>query len=236
MSNWRRNNAIRFPNDVAIWDSLTTESGVYMLYNYKKKLRYIGFSFGKYGIRGRVKCHIDYLRLNKHPNEIMQSDWIEDNTGWVASVLEITKDKLREEYWTRFYQSYLPNYGYNIDIGSKRGELSKQRISNNSHRKYYGPFVQTSESNMKRSKALLGIQRSAETKKKMSKPKDPLSVKKRVLTRRIKYIEKLLQNPLLPNRTQLLQELDQIKQERNLLEINKGKGGDEQTINNFGGK
>jgi hypothetical protein len=121
---------VKFPHHYHIWRDLPKDSGIYMLRNFRKKKSYIGFAYGENGIRGRVEEHIGWLRTGKHINKDLLSDWVEDDTCWVCTVLEITNDETREEYYTRRFNTYDPSNGYNKHIGKRISESTKQKMSN----------------------------------------------------------------------------------------------------------
>jgi group I intron endonuclease len=90
----------------------------------------------------------------------------------------------REIFWIKELNSTDPNIGYNIAKGGTGGDTishnprkkelgqnisfkNKERYKNKINHPQYGK-TQTKESNEKRSKTLLGIKRSAETKRKQS--------------------------------------------------------------------
>jgi hypothetical protein len=101
-------------------------NGVYMIKNLLNGKIYIGFS--KRDIRERIYAHFGNLEKGRG-NRLMQEDWNIDSTCWETSLVEITDDPSREVFWINYYQSNLS--GYNIDIGHKKVESTKQRISEN---------------------------------------------------------------------------------------------------------
>lgn len=149
-----------------------SSSGIYLIYNWKTKMRYVGYTQQHFGIRGRLKTHVIDLRQNRHHNKLMQKHWNENSTCWTYAVLELTNDKSREKYWIDFFDSI--NSGYNITYGTEHTEFEKNTLRGRS---------QSIESNIKRSIALTGRTKSEETKQKMRKPKNPESVAKGVATR-----------------------------------------------------
>lgn len=81
------------------------ESGVYEITCRNK--RYIGFSSN---IRQRLLNHISELNRNKHPNSCMQIDWLQYKGSFCCSVIEITTDKTKEDYWTKFFEAHISGY------------------------------------------------------------------------------------------------------------------------------
>ncbi len=105
-----------------MYEHLPVASGVYRIYNFKTKKSYIGFSEN---IRRRVSQHQQKL-IRGEGHKLLQLDWIKFRDGFIAQVLELTDDKSRELYYIEKYNSYVN--GYNLSIGTKRDEITKQRI------------------------------------------------------------------------------------------------------------
>ena len=109
-----------------LYNHLPKEPGVYMIYNYKTKRMYIGFSINVF--RRFQDGHLPYLRNNHHQVPLMQEDWNNDSSGFICSLIELTTDKLREIYWINYYHS--DTLGYNIKVGAKFDSVTKQKVSN----------------------------------------------------------------------------------------------------------
>lgn len=146
--------------------NLPQESGVYCLLNTVNGKRYIGFSNN---IRRRIKEHV--IRLNRDPenyyhNKDLINDWkIHD---FVAVVLELTNDSSREEYLTRYYNSYISESGYNLSIGTRVGEQTKEKLKGHDPTPGFTGHTHTQESINKMIESRTGLTRSDDTKQKMS--------------------------------------------------------------------
>ena len=115
--------------------------------------------------------------IKKYGKENFKKEIIE----YCSSINELNE---REIFWIKELNSTNPDIGYNIASGGvggdtishhpRRNEIAKnislknkERYKNKTKHPSYGK-IQTQESNEKRSKALIGIKRSQETKKKQS--------------------------------------------------------------------
>lgn len=104
---------------------LPKDCGVYMIYNFKLKKRYIGFSTN---IFSRFQDgHLPYLHNNHHQVEALQDDWNNDSSCFVCTLLELTEDKSREDYWINYYLSNIN--GYNIQVGRSKTPEIRKKIS-----------------------------------------------------------------------------------------------------------
>jgi group I intron endonuclease len=147
--------------------------GVYVIYNWKTKKRYVGFTSGPFGIRGRLKIHVYDLEHGKHHNKPMQEDWNLDSECWGFGVLEVTENKERELYWIDYCNSI--NTGYNIAYGTNYTEEMREKQRG---------IKPSAESNAKRSSTMLGVPKSEETKAKMRKPKSAEAIRNMTEARR----------------------------------------------------
>lgn len=97
--------------------------GVYCI-SHKHKL-YIGYSNN---IWQRLYNHRKCLIEKRHKNYKLQQDWDLDNRFFYCGIIEVTDDRSREEYWIQHFQSHI--LGYNISLGNKHAEETKQKIHN----------------------------------------------------------------------------------------------------------
>lgn len=156
------------------YNHIPKSSGVYMITNLSNDKQYVGFSKN---MRFRIQTHLRNLVHGTHPCKSMQADWITNSFCWKCEVLELTEDKLREEFWTYKQRSHLS--GYNLDIGRYvRGETVKSKISSSSKGKPKGPFTKEHRQHLKDHSArkgkpgtFLGHHHTEETKQKMSEAK-----------------------------------------------------------------
>lgn len=146
----RCNNAMaRRIQDSLFLDSINPykESGVYGIINRSDGRIYIGASVN---LGQRMRVHRFDIRKRKHHVQNLQRDILENPNNFEFVVIEWVKDKStltdREQFWMDFYQSYLPEKGYNKTrfaesiIGYKHPEEMLPRFANVMKGKKRPPF------------------------------------------------------------------------------------------------
>jgi group I intron endonuclease len=151
-------------------ENLPQESGVYCLLNTVNGKRYIGFSNN---IQRRIKEHIGRLSSvdpeSFYPGHtIFLSDWNQFKAHFIVLVIELTVDKLREEYWIREYESFKTEYGYNISIGTRISDQAKEKLKGHEPTTGFTGHTHTQQSIDKMIESRTGLTRSEDTKQKMS--------------------------------------------------------------------
>lgn len=84
--------------------------GVYRVYNTHLKAKNDGKSYNKHLLRSMEKYGVDNFTV-----EIIEQ------------CKTLAKLDSREKYWIRFYKSYDPDYGYNVQLGGNTARLSNKR-------------------------------------------------------------------------------------------------------------
>jgi group I intron endonuclease len=99
--------------------------GIYRITNLKTGKVYIGSTIKM--LTRRFACHITNLNKNKHHSPYLQSSWNKyRQENFIFEVIEVCLDNsheyvnLREQWWLDFYQSYYPDYGYNVNRKADR--------------------------------------------------------------------------------------------------------------------
>ena len=150
-------------------NQLPEASGVYCIINTLNGKRYIGFSTN---IRRRVREHFSRLS-SRNPkyyypgHKDFINDWNISNNYFSVEILELTEDKSQEEYWIRYYKSYIKEHGYNISIGTRISEQAKEKLRGHPATKGFSGRKHTDETIQKMIQSRTGLKRNEETKAKM---------------------------------------------------------------------
>ncbi len=143
-------------------------SSIYAILNLINSKMYIGSAVNT---RERWYTHKTSLRYKKHHNKYLQRSWNEyGEANFKFFILEICDKKnlvKREQLWMNYYNSYNPNYGYNLNktansmLGYNHTKETKLRLSvirtGKKHSVKRAFRHHSEESNLKRSVAQKGI-------------------------------------------------------------------------------
>jgi group I intron endonuclease len=113
---------------------LPKASGIYSIINRNNLKIYIGSAVN---LAARKRVHKDDFIRQRHCNRYFQRAVNKFPDEFEFSIIEVVSDnsKLieREQFWINFYQSFIPENGYNINpnaasrLGSKQGPFSPDR-------------------------------------------------------------------------------------------------------------
>lgn len=147
------------------------EKGIYKIINTINDKIYVGSTFCKGGFKRRWIIHKSGLKKNRHPNKHLQHAWNKYGEAFfIFEIIEVVTDSLillvREQFYIDLYKTYDDKIGYNIlknagnNLGYKHTDEAKIKIGLVS----------------KGNKYSLGLKASNETRLKMSKSRQIISV------------------------------------------------------------
>jgi hypothetical protein len=99
------------------------EPGVYRITHGNKS--YVGYTKN---LQQRIGVHFQKLNRGCHENYKLQAEWNTDCNDWKVEILELTTDKEREIYWTKFYNCQ--ETGFNLNLGRHLGEEHRNAVGN----------------------------------------------------------------------------------------------------------
>ena len=153
--------------------------GIYSIVNTQNQKIYVGSCSSSSGFKRRWTVHKSSLKNNKHYNKHLQSAWNKyGKDAFIFNILEILESDEsvsdREQYYINLYGCFNHNIGYNISkntlmpmLGMNHTDEAKKKIGlasiGNKHCLGYKHSIETKE---KMSKSRQNI--SLETRKKMS--------------------------------------------------------------------
>lgn len=136
--------------------------GIYGIFNISNNCIYVGQSSN---VHYRLRKHKEMLKRNVHFNEQMQEDWnICGEKIFCFDVLEVIDDKKhldeKEIFWTEYYKNNTSCNVYNINIGRKLSESTKEKLRQanlgDNNPKYWLGKHRSEEQKQKQSKAMKG--------------------------------------------------------------------------------
>lgn len=147
--------------------------GVYKFTNILNKKIYIGSTYQKKGVIGRLNSHLSLLRRNKHPNKYFQNTYnlYGESVFEFEVILYCSKERciFFEQKCIDTYKSFCPEYGYNENRLAGNGLFKKHSKETK---------IKMSQSHNGNKSHMYGKKLSQITRKKISETRHKLNIGK----------------------------------------------------------